>query len=556
MFQYLIKRFLLLFVTLFGISVITFLLTRLTPGDPSAMKVAPGGGAGVTKSIAGFDQLVEMNRRNLGLDRPWLFNFRFEDRDAYARLSLYDYVRAEKLWQDIGNGQLNTTSSIALPHALELFEQSASGKLPPVKDSQGKPYNFLPPEDIQKRLMDVMPRLALEAAPPGLSPTEAHAHWKKWYETNKGRYTEENLRKVSDSYLNGQADVSQVRQLGGFIIPYLIVHINDPQKAERVDESLAALTGFNYRQTGTAWERDSERVVERWNSWWRRDRNRLQVIGPFRKGLSVVANTQYGLWFSQLLHLDFGDSYRQNRPVREMIVERLPVSLQLSLSSILVAYIVSIPIGIFSAVRRYTKSDRLITLILFVLYSLPSFWVATMLILSTTGGPSWPDWFPTRGLNSPRFNESGATFTRSEWLLDRIWHLILPVTVLTYGSLAYISRQMRSSMLEAIKQDYIRTGRAKGLAENVVIFKHALRNSLIPIITISAGLLPDLIAGSVVVEVIFTIPGIGMLTYDAILNRDYPVINAILFISAFLTLLGILLADLLYAVADPRIRYE
>ena len=143
-----------------------------------------------------------------------------------------------------------------------------------------------------------------------------------------------------------------------------------------------------------------------------------------------------------------------------------------------------------------------------------------------------------------------------KWLLDWIWHLILPITCLTYGSFAYVSRQMRVGMLDIIRQDFIRTARAKGLSERVVIFKHALRNALIPTVTLLAFLLPALLGGSIIIEEIFTIEGMGKLSFEAILNRDYPIINAIAFFSAFLTLLGMLSTDIAYVLVDPRISFE
>ena len=191
------------------------------------------------------------------------------------------------------------------------------------------------------------------------------------------------------------------------------------------------------------------------------------------------------------------------------------------------------------------------TVFLFILYSLPTFFVAQMLIIFTTGG-EYPLIFPTSHLSSASPDDYPFG---SAWL-DYAWHLVLPVTVLTYGSFAYISRQMRSSMLEVIRQDYIRTARAKGLSERKVIFKHALRNSLIPILTMLASLLPHLISGSVIIESIFSIDGMGKLGFESVINRDYPVILGISFFSAGLTLVGIFFSDLSYALVDPRISYE
>ncbi|HNR36984.1 MAG TPA: ABC transporter permease, partial [Candidatus Hydrogenedentes bacterium] len=162
------------------------------------------------------------------------------------------------------------------------------------------------------------------------------------------------------------------------------------------------------------------------------------------------------------------------------------------------------------------------------------------------------NWFPIHGLNS----FGAETFTWPQWIADRAWHLALPVFCLTYGGLAGLSRFARAGMVEVIRQDYIRTARAYGFSEKVVIFKYAMRNSLIPIITLLATLLPELIAGSFIIESIFSIPGMGRLGFEALISRDYPLIMGILSVSAFLTLLGLILSDILYAIADPRIKFE
>ncbi len=263
-------------------------------------------------------------------------------------------------------------------------------------------------------------------------------------------------------------------------------------------------------------------------------------------------NNQYHLWMSDLLHLDFGVSFQDQRPVIDKIMERLPITAFLSIVSILLAFVIAIPIGIYSAAksRQNSKIDKSVSTTLFVLYSLPSFWIATMMIIFFGGG-DFLAWFPNSGLhgNDYPFPSSWQNFT------DLMWHLVLPLICYTYGSLAYLSRQMRGSMLEVIRQDYIRTARAKGLAEKIVVYKHALRNSLIPIVTIMGGLLPALISGSIILESIFTIPGLGLLEFNALTSRDYPVILAVFTISAVLTLLGILLSDILYSVVDPRIAF-
>ena len=268
-------------------------------------------------------------------------------------------------------------------------------------------------------------------------------------------------------------------------------------------------------------------------------------------GLDKPLHVQYWIWIKRLATLDLGESIKFKRPVWDVLAERIPVSMKLALTSLFLAYLIAIPIGIYSASHQYSRLDSVVTLVLFILYSLPSFWVATMLIVFLGGG-DFLDLFPVFGLHS-----SGAEklpFWQRFW--DTAWHLTLPVFCLTYASLAALSRYMRTSMLEVIRQDFITTARAKGLSERVVIFKHALRNSLIPIVTLLAQILPATIGGSIIVESIFTIPGMGKLMWEAILTRDYPVIMAELTIVTFLTLLGILIADILYSVVDPRIAFE
>jgi len=268
-------------------------------------------------------------------------------------------------------------------------------------------------------------------------------------------------------------------------------------------------------------------------------------------GLDRPIHEQYWLWLTKIVTLDFGRSYRDNRPVMDRIWERLPVTLQLNIISIFLVYLIAIPLGIYSSTHQYSLGDKVSTTVLFILYSMPSFWVATVLILFLGGGDYW-HLFPITGISS--LDAEQLPFY--DWLLDRIWHLALPVFCLTYGGLAYVSRQMRSGMLETIRQDYIRTARAKGLSENAVIYKHALRNSLIPIVTLLGFLLPAMLGGSVIIESIFTIPGMGQLGFDAILSRDYPVVMAISIIAAFLTLVGLLLSDICYAIVNPTISLE
>lgn len=265
-------------------------------------------------------------------------------------------------------------------------------------------------------------------------------------------------------------------------------------------------------------------------------------------GLDRPIHVQYIDWLGRMAHLDFGRSFSPDRrPVRDKIVERLPVTLALNGASLLIILMISLPVGIISAIRAGGLFDRLITVIFFIGFAAPSFWLALL-------GMRWfgveLGWLPISGLTSIDYDQLNF------WgkLADLGRHLVMPLIISTIGGLAGLSRYMRSNMLEVIRQDYLTTARAKGLRERVVIMKHALRNALIPVITILGLSVPGLIGGSVIMESIFAIPGLGQLFYAAVLSRDYPLVMGGLVIGAVLTLIGNLLADLSYAWVDPRVR--
>ncbi|MGQ9750677.1 ABC transporter permease [Desulfosoma sp.] len=278
-----------------------------------------------------------------------------------------------------------------------------------------------------------------------------------------------------------------------------------------------------------------------------------QMIEQTKKlyGLDKPLPVQYMLWVKRVLTLDFGTSFKDHRNVMDKIAERLPITIQINLISIFLVYLIAIPFGVYSATHPDTFADKVLTLLFFFLYSLPNFWVAVLLIMLFGGGDFW-NVFPIYGISS--LNTENWPLWRQ--ILDRLHHLVLPVACLTYGGIAYLSRLTRAELLEVIREDYVRTARAKGLSERVVIFKHAFRNGLLPIVTLLAFLLPAMFGGSVIIESIFSIPGMGQLGFEAVLSRDYPVIMAITTISALLTLVGLLLSDVLYAVLDPRIQLD
>jgi peptide/nickel transport system permease protein len=260
---------------------------------------------------------------------------------------------------------------------------------------------------------------------------------------------------------------------------------------------------------------------------------------------------QYAVWLKNLVTFDFGESFKDNQSVSSKIAERLPVTIKLNVLSIALVYLVAIPLGIYSATRRNTAGDRITTVVAFVLFAVPTVWAATMALVFICGG-DFLYLFPPGGLSSIDYDPAWPLWKK---LKDQAWHLFLPVVLLSYGGFAGLSRYMRASMLEVLGQDYVQVARAKGLPEGLVILKHALRNSLIPLVTILASLLPALIGGSVIIETIFSIPGLGQLGYESVRARDYPTIMALYSVSAVLTLVGILISDLLLSIVDPRIAF-
>ena len=260
--------------------------------------------------------------------------------------------------------------------------------------------------------------------------------------------------------------------------------------------------------------------------------------------------TQYWLWLKDIAVLDFGTSFHPDgRPVLDKILERLPVTLWMNIIGLILVLLVAIPIGVASARYQDTAFDRVMTVFVFIGFAAPGFWVGLlcMIFFGVHLG-----WIPISGLSS--YGAESWPFWRQ--LLDWGHHLAVPILIGVLGALAGMSRYMRSSMLEVTRQDFITTARAKGVPEKTVFYKHALRNALLPVITILGLSIPGLIGGSVIFETLFSIPGMGKLFYEAVMMRDYPLIMGILTIGALLTLAGNLLADVAYSVADPRIRYQ
>ncbi|NPA39052.1 MAG: ABC transporter permease [Thermodesulfobacteria bacterium] len=276
---------------------------------------------------------------------------------------------------------------------------------------------------------------------------------------------------------------------------------------------------------------------------------RKQLIKMY--GLDKPLYVQYWRWLKGIVHLDFGYSLApDHRPVWDKIKERLPITLFINVVSMIIILLVSIPIGVYCAVKANTFIERIITVIVFIGYAMPNFWFAIILLMIFGVKLHL---IPISGLHSTVGYEQMSLWQK---ILDWAKHLIAPLCVATFGGIAGISRYIRNSMLEVLSSDYILFARIKGLPEKRILYKHALRNALLPLITILGLSVPGLVGGSVIFETIFGIPGVGQLMWQAVMARDYPVIMANLLIVAVLTLLGNFLADICYCIADPRIKME
>ena len=267
-------------------------------------------------------------------------------------------------------------------------------------------------------------------------------------------------------------------------------------------------------------------------------------------GLDQPMHVQYLRLWKNIFTLNFSESRIDHRPVLAKIGEALPITLFFNLITVFLVYSISIPLGVYMAVHDNTRREKLLATVLYILYALPPFWVALML-LKYFGSAEHLDLFPLSGMISPFFSQ----LNWYQKIGDLLWHLVLPITVMVYGSFAFLSRYMKTSFLEALRSDYVRTAKAKGLKGATIIYVHALRNSVIPLVTLLGGLLPSLIGGSVILERIFSIPGMGKLAYDSFYANDDTVIIAVVSISSVLTMVGIFLSDIAYMLVDPRIRF-
>ncbi len=268
-------------------------------------------------------------------------------------------------------------------------------------------------------------------------------------------------------------------------------------------------------------------------------------------GLDKPLHIRYGIWIKRIVTLDFGDSFTFEEPVLDVIIRKFPVSLQFGIASFILTYLICIPLGILMALKENTWIDRSAAVVLGIMYSIPPFMLAILFVVFFAGGSFW-NIFPIGGISSDNYEELSMLGK----IGDRLYHFVLPGICYMIASFTTLTILMRNSLLEEIKKDYIRTAKAKGLADRPIYFKHALKNAFIPIATGLGGFLGIFFAGSLLIEQIFQLDGIGLLSWNSLRARDYNVIMALTFLQSIAMLLGNLMSDLIYVWVDPRIDFK
>lgn len=608
--------------TLFGVTIVSFCIMQVAPGDPLQSRLSSGGAAGQSSQTR---EAYLIQKRDLKLDRPLVVNFNyFRDFTSDVRIAAHFRSRtfkeltaeletlAEDAEDDESRARLKVLRRLDIgdfdeklnPPDLSPSELEASG-LTAEQWEQNKhetraglaravegflqiwcedigahavpaAMELLQDEASDRRLkIGVIRCLSSMVANPFVytysrHPTDAQTDsitgtWRSLWKSQQGEFAEidpdrdEVLARRLEQMAEMQSRADMFRELEQFDrddAPFFAdVLLGDSTLQQKViaAEFLSLYTSKRLRVDVSiqATQQDVDEVSADWLSHY--DVRRANYHPSFGTRLwSVVADTQYAHMVVRLVTFNFGRSTLKTRePVSEKIWNGLVVSAPLMFMAQLFIYLVAVPLGMICAVKRRQWADRIISLVLYFLYSIPPY-VAGMLLLLFLCYGNYAKWFPMERLHSDNADE----LTTAAYLLDYLWHCLLPVTCLALFSLAAMAMYSRSAMLDVLGQDYIRTARAKGLSENTVVIKHAFRNGLIPIITLFSTFLPAMLGGSVLIEVIFGIPGMGRLGFNSITQKDYPTLMALIYVNAIVVMISILLTDLLYVFVDPRISFE
>jgi len=666
--SYLIKRLFLMIPTMFGISIVVFVIINIAPGQPTPIQVGSGGGTVSKDQLASKESLL-IFKRQWNLDKPIILNLRpfFTKEEKIERL-LLDTTFKKGTLKIKASEELENLWHDAVPHLVSLLEKARTEGEDSLTSEARKRndrlrlylINFLS-QNAKRRVVKVHrdegqekytpAQLRVQARNEDISLEKARFDAWKYLESdfkddvNRDRLllTRDRLEKRWIAWFHGQkasaprpdlpdavvdaakvlVDENPSQGVGQFVrklvsafghgamtalVEHLLRALFDDPSDEGIDKlaqkllsaygpgAVTSLVEHLLKNPQNDWDwtllgpllvetvklheplpdeasakekmayqarwknntydpamtvLEKEMLVARWQDWWTGAEHRFERT-DIEKVVTLFTDTRFANYISKVALLDFGDSIQyKGEDVLDLIFDRLKVSITFAILAFIIAYTVSIPIGIYSAVRKDTISDRCITFVLFLLYATPSFYLATILLTYLTN-KEFIAIFPTGGFEG----SYAGDLTTLEYIKDVAWHIALPLACMTYASFATLSRYARAGLLEVIRSDYVRTARAKGLSEPVVILKHALRNGVIPILTMVGGILPALIGGSVIIEKVFNINGMGKLMFDSIIARDYNVVMGDSLIAAFLVLCGILVSDITYVLVDPRISFD
>ena len=612
--------------TLFGVTIISFCIMQLAPGDPLLNQLGVTGLSGESSQTR---EAYLIQKRDLKLDKPLVLNFNYfrdyservrhaahylgstdaqiaaeladlakrpDDPDHTARLKFLRSLGIEDFQGRLADPEQHARLVEAVRGFVQILcEDTGRHGVPPAIDvlrcdevKQGEKVGAI--HALNYMVIDPLTYTYSRKPSPRDTPSVV-AVWKTWWDRAEPAFPEldsprrEAVRVRFDAVAAADSRGEMIKgleffdpeKLEPFGRPDMRLFIEKLLGDSTLQEKIVASLGLRFYlgkplktnvplqpdqpngQDSSEKEADQQQgreelireVCRNWHLHFELHRADYQP-STLAKAVYVVSDTQYANMFWRLVTFNFGRSTLKTRePVSTKIIDAVIVSAPLMVLAQLVIYLVAVPLGIICAVNRGNVKDRLISLGLFVLYSIPPF-VAGMLFLLMFCYGDYVRLFPMDGLHSDAADDYGF------WMysLDYLWHIILPVTCLSLFSLAGMAMYSRTSMLDVIGQDYIRTARAKGVSEEKVILKHALRNSLIPIITLFSNFLPAMLGGSVLIEVIFGVPGMGQLSWESIELKDFPTLMALIYIDAIVVMLSILMTDVLYVFVDPRISFE
>jgi ABC-type dipeptide/oligopeptide/nickel transport system permease component len=517
-----LRRFLLMIPTIFGISLINFALINI--GDPQrTTSVDPEGKVDPSKSVEA-GEAERIFRQTFNLDKPVFLNTRYglEDGEILWRLATPLRAYALPVQKKENLEALEDYGRTIVPHLVRIAKAAEARDAALRAD-----YEARWAEAREVWLAGDRPLGDVAWPPPTAPPPFDEAFHERVLELSLHRLYANAPRRARVKYSGAldPEDEAYNREVRGEQRELKLLFLRSLEGPEGRREALAG-----------------------WVRWY--GERRAEWDYSFGDKASMLfLETRFARYWAKLLTWDLGDSFQYRTPVSRLILDRLHISLRLAFGSLLLAYLIAVPLGILSAVTHRSASDRVISFVLFALYSFPTMFLGVLLRdhVATDLG-----WFPVSGFQGADWGE--MTVVQKFW--DRVHHCFLPLLTLTLISLASLSRYMKAGLIETIRADFVRTARAKGLSEFVVVMRHAVRNSLIPIVTLLGASLPVVIGGSVVIEVIFDIDGMGKLGWQAVLRKDYSVILGINIIAAALTMIGVFLTDLFYAMLDPRITYK